>query len=324
MAYELIPFTEIWLQPAVELFTQKYNQERILSPQLPELSRDTTKQIFTALQSQLNYPGVAVIEGNHILAYMITGNIFPWKGQQAAIVPEYAHGAVEENKQRLYQIMVQFLAQEWVKSSVHLHLIGHFSHDTDLKETLFQIGFGGLVVERLREPSSIIPEMVNSSIKEVQDMNKLIDLHSEHIRYYPNSPIFLTRSINRNAALADLESHVRLGDVVTVFYENNEPRGYFIIGEVNHDGEGFLLRKTKTAQIKSAYVQPEIRNKGVGVALLQNAVLWAKQHGYERIFVEHETANIYGGNFWSKYFEPYLNFSMRYVDNTIKINQNES
>ncbi len=258
MTYELIPFTEVWLQAAVELFIQNYNQERLWSPQLPELSMDTINRIFTALQTKLNNPGVAVIDGGHLLGYMITGRIFPWKGQQAAIVPEYAHGAIAEKKQRLVQIMVQFLAQEWVKNGVHLHLIGHFAHDAELKETLFQIGFGGLVVERLREPSSINPEMVNPSIKEIQDMNKLIDLHIEHIRYYPNSPIFLSRSIDQAAALADLKTHQQQGDVVSVFYKNNRPCGYLIIGEVNQDGEGFLLRSTNTAQIKSAYVRPEI------------------------------------------------------------------
>jgi hypothetical protein len=52
---------------------------------------------------------------------------------------------------------------------------------------------------------------------------------------------------------------------------------------------------------------------------LQHAIEWSRQQGYERLFVEHETANIYGGNFWSSYFRPYLYASMRYIDTTLPI-----
>jgi GNAT superfamily N-acetyltransferase len=96
-----------------------------------------------------------------------------------------------------------------------------------------------------------------------------------------------------------------------------------IVGESTIDGEGFLLAQTNTAQIKSAYARPEVRGKGVGAALLQHAIEWSQQQGYDRIFVEHETANIYGGNFWGTYFSPYLYASMRYTDTTLDIPVNE-
>jgi GNAT superfamily N-acetyltransferase len=89
------------------------------------------------------------------------------------------------------------------------------------------------------------------------------------------------------------------------------------VGKSTIDGEGFLLQETNTAQIKSAYTRPEMRGKGIGVALLQRAIEWSQQQGYERVFVEHETANIAGSRFWSRYFTPYLYYSMRYVDNQL-------
>lgn len=44
---------------------------------------------------------------------------------------------------------------------------------------------------------------------------------------------------------------------------------------------------------------------------------WARDAGFDRMFVEHETANLEGGAFWRRHFSPYLVFSMRYVDRTI-------
>jgi GNAT superfamily N-acetyltransferase len=61
------------------------------------------------------------------------------------------------------------------------------------------------------------------------------------------------------------------------------------------------------------------RGKGIGMALLQRAIEWSHQQGYERLFVEHETANVYGGNFWRTHFTPYVYASMRYIDTTLDI-----
>jgi GNAT superfamily N-acetyltransferase len=107
--------------------------------------------------------------------------------------------------------------------------------------------------------------------------------------------------------------------VFLVYYEQDEPSAYMIVGTSTIGGEGFLLEQTNTAQIKSAYARPEIRGKGIGAALLQRAIAWSLQQGYERIFVEHETANVYGGNFWCSYFSPYVYASMRYIDTTLDI-----
>lgn len=316
MPFKLVPFTQEHLQPAVELFIQNYRKERLQSPCLPSRVLDDPDWIKVALQTKLDNPGIAVIEQGQLLAYMVTSAQFPRKGQQAAFVQEYCHSAIPNRKQELYQRMYQSLAQEWVNQGCHLHLIGHFAHDALLQETLYQIGFGALVAERLRDCSAI-DAGPDQTIKQEQDVSKLLDLHIEHIRYYPGSPIFIARSTNRQSALADLESHVRNGDVVFVSYEQDEPCAYLIVGESAIEAEGFLLQETNTAQVKSAYARTGIRGKGIGKALLWHAVEWSKHRGYERLFVEHETANISGGSFWSKFFSPYLYFSMRYVDNTL-------
>lgn len=316
MTYSLVPFNQQHLDSAIELFLNGYSQEKLHSPHLPSRALDDPSWIRTRLQSALNNPGVAVVEGNQLLAYLATGDFFSWKGQQAAFVPEYGHCVITERKQRLYQIMYQALAQEWLSRGCHLHLIGHFAHDTLLQATLYQLGFGALIAERLRDCSSLNVSQ-EKSVREIQLTSELVNLHVEHIRYYSKSPIFISRSTDSTSALDDLETHAQNGDAFFAYYDKFEPCAYLIIGESSTTGEGFLLQNTKTAQIKSAYARTEFRGKGIGEALLQHAIQWAQQHGYERVFVEHETANVAGGNFWSKYSTPYLYFSMRYIDSTL-------
>ncbi len=133
-----------------------------------------------------------------------------------------------------------------------------------------------------------------------------------------DAPTFLLRNTPREHNLSRLESEARRGDVFFVYHEEDEPCAYLNVGEPAAASEdGFLLRGTNTAQIKSAYARQQVRRTGVGKALLQRALDWSRENGYERLFVEHETANYYGGSFWDSYFTPYVYASMRYIDNAI-------
>jgi GNAT superfamily N-acetyltransferase len=315
-SYTIIPITEAHLQPAVELFLESYRQERAANPLLPTGILDDPGRIYSTLQACLGSPGVVVFQENRLLAYMLTGARFTWKGQQAALVPEYAHSAQQQGKQELYQLMYQQLAQEWLVEGIHLHLVGHLAHDPALLETLYMLGFGAIVCEQLRDLSTNVEHQA-IPIREEVDPQQLIDLELEHRRYYQRSPIFLSRPTGRDEALADITAQIKGGDHFYVAYEEVEPCAYMILGEAGVGDEGFLLQKTNSAQIKSAYARPNARGKGIGRALLQYAIEWSSQGGFERLFVEHETANVSGGNFWRKHFVPFVYFSMRYIDSTI-------
>jgi GNAT superfamily N-acetyltransferase len=312
----VVPMTREYLEPATELFVRNYKHEQEASPLLPSRVIAEPEWIYHAMEAHLVNPGVAVVEHNQFLAYMVTGLLFPWKGQQAVLVPEYCHSAIEEQKRELYQQMYMHLSQVWVNDHIHLQMIGHFAHDTILQETLYQVGFGAILAERLRDCSAI-NQPHDMVIQEETDVSKLLNIQIEHNDYYSKSPIFIRKSTSRHEVLEELEAHARQGDVFFVYYEQEEPCAYMIVGSSTIDGEGFLLQNTNTAQIKSAYARSDIRRKGIGKALLQRAIAWSRAHGYERIFVEHETANLSGSMFWQKYFQPYIYFSMRYIDTTI-------
>jgi GNAT superfamily N-acetyltransferase len=78
---------------------------------------------------------------------------------------------------------------------------------------------------------------------------------------------------------------------------------------LNHPGNG---------QIKGAYCYPEYRGRGIGKALLAEAVLWAQRNKLERLCVEGESANIHGGNFWISHFRPAVYSVRRCVDERIR------
>jgi GNAT superfamily N-acetyltransferase len=314
--YTLVPLSQEHLEPVIELSLESYRQERWANPALPRGVLDQPGFVQAALRSSLGNPGVAAFQQGRLAGFMLTGDRFTWKGQQAALVHEYAHSAQEEDKTELYRLMYQRLAEEWHHEGIHLHLIGHLAHDKILLDTLYLLGFGAIVCEQVRDIDRNVdhPEI---PIREERDPQNLIDLEIEHRRYYQQSPIFLSKATGREQALAEITSQIEAGDQFHVAYEEGRPCAYIILGESNTGGEGFLLQHTNTAQIKSAFVKSAARSKGTGRALLQYAIEWSRRAGFERLFVEHETANLSGGSFWRKHFEPFVYFSMRYVDTTL-------
>src|SRR5215212_6541577 len=114
MPSSLVPFTQDYLEPAVALFIASYKDEQAHSALLPSRVIAEPAWIRDVLQPKLANPGVAVVEQNRLLAYMLTGDQFQWKGQQAAIILEYGHSAIVAQKRALYQRMYMALAQEWV------------------------------------------------------------------------------------------------------------------------------------------------------------------------------------------------------------------
>jgi GNAT superfamily N-acetyltransferase len=316
--YTFVPMTREYLEPAIELLVENYKHEQEKSPLLPSRLIAEPGWIYRELEARLTRPGVAVVEGDRLLGYMLTGFQFPWKGQQAVLVPEYCHSAVEEQKRELYQQMYMHLSGQWVDRQFHLQMIGYFAHDTILQETIYQLGFGAILAEQLRDCSPL-NERHELEVREERDVNKLLDIQIEHNKYYSKAPIFIRKPTDPDEVLDELETHARQGDVFLVYYEQEQPCAYMIVGTSTLGGEGFLLQHTNTAQIKSAYARPDSRNQGIGKALLQRAIDWSQARGYERIFVEHETANFYGSIFWHKHFNPYVYFSMRYIDNTIQV-----
>lgn len=316
MVYQIKDFSTKDIPDAAELFLHSYKREKEQNTFLPEDIITDPQLIISSLQLALQNPGVVAYENNRLIGYMLTRSTFSYKNQNAAMIPEYGHSAIHESQDELYKLMYMRMSDKWIQQNIHLHIIGHFAHDEMLTDTLFQLGFGAIISEKLRDVSPIASDP--NIVIQVENNPRTITKLEQELRYYAHSaPIFITKNTELEAIVSDLTNHVKNGDTFLVYYVNDVPVGYFCIGTSTKHGEGFLLQDTNTAQVKSAVITPSFRGKGIGTALLNGAVTWARSNGFDRLFVEHETANYSGSKFWEKYFTSYLYFSMRYIDNTI-------
>ena len=308
MKYRIAPFTDEHLPDAIALFRETYARERASSPLLPTEPMGSFSKVALRLAAGRAGPGVAAFRDGRMVGYLCTTAQFPWKGQRASLCREYSHAAIGDDRGMVYRIMYAALAEEWVAAKSHLHVLCHFAGDPILHEAVHLLGFGAVIAENLRDLAPVA-HVSDAEIAEERDPSAVAALDAQHARYYRASPIFLPKKEGEMPRVA--------GDALFVCRERGEPAAYFIVGPCRGQGEGLLLAETRTAQICSAYARPEVRGKGVGTALLERCVRWAREHGFKRLFVEHETANIPGTAFWRRHFFPYLHATMRYVDSTL-------
>ena len=69
-----------------------------------------------------------------------------------------------------------------------------------------------------------------------------------------------------------------------------------------------------TVSITGAFTKKTARGSGVGTALLNQVLDWAKANGYQKCAVDCESANIPGSRFWLRHFQPICYALVRCVD----------
>ena len=314
MTLHVTAFAARHLDAAVDLFLAIYARERRRCPVLPPVPFGDETQLWESIAALMETGGIAAVENDRLVGYLARGYQFGFKGQPTVMVPEIGHAAARDADAHIYPRMLARIGEAWAEQGANLHILGYLAHDADLELTLYRLGYGQILAERLRELSAVgaDPEI---DVEQPDDLGTLAALDAEHRRYYAGSPIFVNKPAgDRDTIVRDLTEERERGSAFFVHRRDDEPVAYFVVGPSAQNGEGLLLRATNSAQIRGAYVRPAYRGRGIGRALLDACVRWAGDHGFDRMLVEHESANLPGRAFWSRYFTPFVRYTMRYVE----------
>lgn len=314
MTLYITTFAERHIDAAVDLFLTSYRAERRHCQILPPTPFGDETRLWESIAALAETGGVAATEGGDLVGYLFYGYQFPFKGQSTVMVPEIGHAAVPEAADRVYPHMLARIGEAWAEQRASLHILGYLAHDADLETRLYRLGYGQILTERLRDLSAVGADPA-IDVELSDDLGTLAALDAEHRRYYTGSPIFVNKPAgDRETLVRDLTEEQARGSAFFVHRRDDKPVAYFVVGPSAQNGEGLLLRATNSAQIRGAYVRPAYRGRGIGRALLDACVRWAGDHGFDRMLVEHESANLPGRAFWSRYFTPFVRYTMRYVE----------
>lgn len=217
------------------------------------------------------------------------------------------HGSISSCKDIIYKKMYQNLSEIWVKDGCLNHLITFFASESNLKEELFNLGFGLYVVDAYRKPIPIETredgmKILKADISHIEDV---VMLGEESGDFYMEAPLFLARDSEKKEYYEELLKN----DNTAVFlaYHGDKPVGFMNVRRQEDDDVISLSdRSTGMLDPMGAYIKSAYRGCGLGERLLNEVVLWCIENELQTIHVDFEAANLYGSKFWAKYFSPLM------------------
>lgn len=304
---EVEEFSKRYLDDAVDLFARSYKEQRRKLPLIPERT-NIYESVRAALSDDIHRPGVMVFEDGELVGYMIeTAVAEDFMGEKTAFsLGLFSHSSIVRGRERLYQKMYSRLSEIWVENGYHSHIFSIWAQDEVVLQTFFRLGFGMTHFELMRDLS--LPDMGEKKfeIKRVDDMGTLEELMEREREYYPKAPLFWIPP----------EGGERDEDVQTITAFDDDKAVAYMDLKLN-EAETALLADEDTVRIAGAFVDDDYRDMGIGTLLLREAVKWAKERSLKRMYVEGESANVQGGNFWMKHFTPVVYTVRRCVDRRV-------
>jgi GNAT superfamily N-acetyltransferase len=289
-------------------------------PLLPALY-EQTHLIQSLLREVISTnPAIAAFsEGN--LAGYLTGYLIPtFKGRSPGVYcPEWAHAAVGKDKIDIYYALLKSISQQWVSQGHTAHALTILAEDVNLKDFLSWNGFGLLVVDALRgveevEPSGTSEGQIRTATE--NDLKTIFTFENALNEFSAESPIFRYAQAvqERNVQRALIDENYRFW----IIEQAGRREGYLSVKRHNTDACK-IIQDQGTLSIVGAYVEPEVRKRGLGRQLLNAALNWARQSQFARCSVDFESQNFEGSSFWLRYFTPVCYSFLRKIDERIVV-----
>ena len=242
-------------------------------------------------------------------------------------VPVHGHGVAEGvDLLRVYGSLYAQLAVGWTKGGFFRHRIGIPAGDPEQREVWFQLGFGAAITYASRDVSPLRSAALASdiSIREatVEDQGEVERLEELNSRFHNQSPVFWPYVWDDVAESASgLTSYALDREHSAVFLAT---RGMETLGmQLLFSGAAIRLGSGLSTQEGSVYlnhgiVDPDVRGGGVGTALLEQSLSWAREVGYGQMTLHYATMNPSGGPFWQRHgFTPMEYTVERQVDERV-------
>lgn len=311
---KIIPFLPDHIEEAAHLFTSRYEILREKNPSLP--GNGTEVEVIKSRLANIiqKNPAFIALESEKLVGYLSGLRMDEFKGHCKGIyTPEWAHTALEENTEEIYQALYTSLAAEWVKTGHVQQAITFLANNRRGIDFFFAYGFGMLVEDGIRsmvDLETLAPQCQIRKATEA-DIPLLLHMETEFCAYMQSSPTFLFCESRNSKNWQDWLAAPHHN--AWVASKDNQTVGYIFM-EKDAADKAFVLRDPLTCGVCGAHVHPQYRGQGIMKALLQHGIEWYRQRGYQRCAVDFETANPLARRFWRKHFTIVCQSLIRRID----------
>jgi GNAT superfamily N-acetyltransferase len=311
MTVKIASLRESHLPDAAALVSARYGTLRAQGPPLPARyeNADVILDLLHDLSSDM--PGVVALRRGQLVGFL-TGMVLPeFQGKRAIYSPEWANGARLEESRRIYEAMYAHVAASWAADGCGTHVVTNLANDWEAVNGWHWLGFGLLGADAVRDLSPIASAGQEVDIRRasVDDVKWVVPLVEALRLHLASAPVFWP-SEPRHDYRGWLGSPE---NVLWLAFADGEAVGGMGVTPANPQA-CTIIRDPGTCSIVSAYVREEARGRGIATALLDRALRWAREQGYERCGVDFESANVLAARFWLRWFEPACFTVMRHID----------
>lgn len=306
----IVDFEKKHVEEAKAIALANYYEEKQSVKELPQVNEMPDLDEFAE-----NGLGVVALEDDKVVGFLCCYR--PWEGAFGSVAkgtfsPIHAHGAVAENRERVYRKLYQAAARKWVAQGIAYHAIALYAHDDEALRTFFMYGFGVRCVDAVRcvkevgcepQPDLVCRGLPKEEIAKIREMRRML---SEHLG---DSPCFM---YSRRQEFEDWLVRAEARDSQVYVAEKSETPVAFV--EVMSDGENFVTEIRGMRNICGAFCLPEYRGSGVFANLLDYVNRQLQEQGTALLGVDYESFNPTASGAWSKYFTSYTHSVVRRID----------
>jgi GNAT superfamily N-acetyltransferase len=317
MSMEVVPLREEHLQDAAALVSRRYQGLRAQVPSLPPRYAEVSILLPMLCDIAAAGPAVAAIREGQLVGFLSGWLIPSFRGQRSAFSPEWANAADPENGPRIYEQMYTHLSASWVADGCFTHLISLLANDREGLEGWHWLGFGMIAADAVRDLQPAPGRETDVEIRRagLQDLDQVKTLHEALSQYMAAPPIFLADT--RERARDEYEEWLQNPDkAIWLAFHGMEAVAYMRQGPASDDASTIIYDE-KTTSITGAFTRERTRGEGIGTALLNRSLAWARAKGYERCAVDFEPMNPLATRFWLRHFQPVCYAVIRHVDERV-------
>ncbi len=328
MPIEVAPLGEADLAAAAELLAARHRADRGRAPALPPAFEDSsaTRGLLSKALAEPDTTGVVARQSGQVTGFLLGSPVLPpptafWANflhPRSARIPYEGHAAAGDAATEVYREMYAALAPRWVQQGCLTHYIEVQADDATALGAWFTLGFGQDITLAVRETGPVhgaaTPAGVEFHQAAVEDLDVVMPLVHGLGRHHSTSPIFLPFLPE---TLASWRSHQReLLEVPTnahlIAYRDGRALG---IQTFNPPDYTAMARPDRSTYLFEGFTEADERGGGVGTALLNHTMGWAREAGHELCTLHYMSANLSGARFWQRHgFRPLTHRLTRVID----------
>lgn len=311
---KIVPFEELHISQASELFLAAYRKERAAVPALPPIRSVPVLQSCAG-----NRLGVAAFENDRMVGYLCCvgpfEQAFRSTDARGVFSPFGANAAASDDPAAVYAAMYQAAAAKWVKLGAVSHGICLPAHDHAAQQQFFRYGFGLRCADAIRTMEPIPGKTpAGYTLRELpkEEWMAVYPLELALNKHYRQSPFFMNRAQNTpeefltESTLQNARYFAAMqGDALCAYLK------------ITFEGETFVAQGEGYCHVHGAYCLPAHRGNGLYRALLGYAASGLRKDGCTRLGVDFESINPNAWGFWRKDFAVYTHSVVRRIDERI-------